>query len=145
MKRKKQTQELSYYGLLLLSYLRESHPGKMNDTEFISIRAHKAAESYSDAIKAGYSPVMAEEIASGILYEGLLFSKYDTIRNILWNEYPMIAEKEADKLALKLLSPSEEVFSEYHLTDEFASSPEYTLLYTELTGFIDVWRDEHGL
>ena len=45
-----QPQELSYYRLSLLSFLRESHPELVNDTDFIATRGDSAAEAYSEAI-----------------------------------------------------------------------------------------------
>lgn len=143
--KKKDKQELSYYGLLLLSYLKESHPDKAGNQEFISLRSELAAESYAGAIANGYTHQSAEEIASSILYEGLLFSRYDTIRNVLINEFTIIPSERISSLAMELLVPTEEVFSEYPIDDSFANSPEYPLLYTELVGFIDLWREENEL
>ena len=143
--KKKDKQELSYYGLLLLSYLKESHPDKAGNQEFIRLRSELAAESYAGAIDNGYTHQSAEEIASSILYEGLLFSRYDTIRNVLINEFTIIPSERINSLAMELLVPSEEVFSEYPIDDSFANSPEYPLLYTELVGFIDLWREENEL
>ena len=142
---KKNKQEFSYYGLLLLSYLKESHPEKTEDKEFIKIRSELAAEAYSNAITNGYNHQSAGEIASAILYEGLLFSKYDTIRNVLINEFTIIPSERINSLALELLVPCEEVFSEYPINDSFAHSPEFTSLYTELVGFIDIWGEENEL
>ncbi len=143
--KKKDKQELSYYGLLLLSFLKESHPDKANDKDFILLRSEIAAESYANAIVYGYGQLSAEEIASSALCEGLLFSRYDTIRNVLVNEFTIIPTERIDSLALVLLIPSEEVFSEYSIGDSFAASPEYATLYTELVGFIDLWREENEL
>lgn len=143
--KKKNKQELSYYGLLLLSYLKESHPEKAGDKDFILLRSELAAESYASAIADGYSQQSAEEIASSLLYEGLLFSRYDTIRNVLINEFTIVPSERIDSLAMELLIPSEEVFSEYPINDSFANSPEFTSLYTELVGFIDLWREENEL
>lgn len=143
--KKKDKRELSYYGLLLLSYLKESHPQLVSDTSFIQLRSESATGAYAGAIANGYSHPSAEEIASSVLYEGLLFSRYDTIRNVLINEFTIVPAERIDSLALELLAPCEEVFSEYPVSDTFASSPEYTALYTELTGFIDIWREEHEL
>lgn len=142
---KKDKQELSYYGLLLLSYLKESHPAKAADNDFIKLRSELAAEAYSNAIQNGYTPVSADELAASILYEGLLFSRYDTIRNILINEFSFIPLGRINQLALELLAPCEEVFSEYPIDDHFAASPEFMSLYTELVGFIDLWREENEL
>lgn len=143
--KKKDKQELSYYGLLLLSFLKESHPEKANDQDFILLRSELVAKSYAGAITDGYTQQSAEEIASSILYEGLLFSRYDTIRNVLINEFTIIPSERIDSLAMELLVPVEEVFSEYPIDDSFANSPEFTTLYTELVGFIDLWREENEL
>lgn len=145
MKSKNNLKELSYYGLLLRSYLTESHPDKADDIKFVKSRADIAAEAYSDAIKDGYSHDRAEEMASQALYTGLLFSKLDTIRNILWEEFSYLSESEVNTKALKLLPLCEEVFAEYTLHDEFAYSFEYNQLYTELVGQIDLLEDEDEL
>lgn len=145
MKPKNNLKELSYYGLLLRSYLKESHPDKANDIKFIKSRADIAAESYSNAIKEGYSHDRASEMASQALYTDLLFSKLDTIRNILWEEFSYLSESEVNKKTLKLLPLCEEVFADYVLHDEFAYSSEYNQLYTELIGQIDLLEDEDEL
>ncbi|MBS5908152.1 MAG: DUF1896 family protein [Dysgonomonas mossii] len=145
MKAKNNRQELSYYGLLLHSYLQESHPDKTGDSQFIKTRADIAAEAYSNAIKDGYSHDRAEEMACKVLYEGLLFSKFDTVRTILLEEFSYIPESEVFQKTILLLPLCEEVFAEYTLHDEFAYSAEYNRLYTELVGLIDIWEDEHEL
>lgn len=145
MKSKNNLKELSYYGLLLRSYLKESHPDKANDIKFIKSRADIAVESYSNAIKEGYSHDRASEMASQVLYTDLLFSKLDTIRNILWEEFSYLSESEVNKKALKLLPLCEEVFANYMLHDEFAYSAEYNQLYTKLIGQIDLLEDEDEL
>lgn len=143
--KKKDKQELSYYGLLLLSFLKESHPSIAQDNDFIRLRSELAAESYASAISNGYTHQSADEIASSILYEGLLFSRYDTIRDVLINEFTIIPAERINSLAMELLIPCEEVFCEYPINDSFANSPEFTTLYTELVGFIDLWREENEL
>lgn len=62
MSDKQQTpyEELSYYGLSLLSHLRGSHPELAADRSFIAERADRAAEAYSDAIRAGSTHAEAE-------------------------------------------------------------------------------------
>jgi len=142
---KKNKQEFSYYRLLLLSYLKESHPDKAEDNDFIKLRSDSAAEAYSNAVTNGYSHQAAEETASSILYEGLLFSRYDTIRNILINEFSFIPIEKINNLAIELLAPCEEVFSDYPIDDDFAGKSEFMDLYTELVGFIDLWREENEL
>ena len=138
--------ELSYYRLTLLSYLKESHPHLAVDTEFIKNRADEAAEAYSNAIKEGLSHSEADELANLTLFRDLLFSRYDTIINVLWNEYSdIIPQSKAKEYAEKILSQCELIFLQYPLSDEFSDSPEYNKLYTELTGFISLWLEENEL
>lgn len=75
--------ELSYYGLYLLSYLREHHPDKAGDAAFIEEHADHAAEAFEQARREGYLPEGAQELAMTALLEELRFSKYDTIIEVL--------------------------------------------------------------
>ena len=136
-------QKFSYFRLSLLSYLRDSHPHLANDTAFIAARGDAAAQAYSTAVKNGQSHDQASEIANEILYAGLMFSPYRTIVRILWNEF----EKEvtpalAESVAMELLPKLNGVFNKYKLTDDFDTTPEYDLLYTELTGIIQILLED---
>ena len=138
--------ELSYYGLKLKAFLIESHPELLKNPKFIVNRADFAAETYSQCIKNGLSHPQAEESANGVLYKGLLFSKHDTIVNILWDEFiSLIPEDNAKDIAIGLLPHCKEVFEKYTLTDDFAYSSEYDKLYTELVGAIQIWLDKNEL
>ena len=146
MNKNNQPQELSFYGLSLLSFLKESHPERISDTAFIKTRADLAGETYSQSIKDGLSPNQAEELANEVLYWGLHFSKHDTLVNILWNEFAdIVPQSEAKALAIRIQPESEDVFSRYSLMDEFAASDKYDSMYTALTGCIDLWLEENEL
>lgn len=146
MNQKKNPTELSYYGLYLLSYLKESHPDKANDTEFIQTRADHAADVYEQARREGYQPNGAQELAMAALMKGLHFSKYNTIIEVLWNELSdEVAQSEAPAAALKLLPYLEGIFAQYPLSDGFAYSSEYEQLYCELTGAILISIEENGI
>lgn len=136
-------QELSYFRLSLLSYLKDSHPDLSTDTAFINSRGDVAAEAYSTAIKSGQTHDQAGETANEVLYSWLLFSPYRTVLRILWDEF----EKEvtpalAEGVAMELLPKLNGVFDKYHLTDDFDTTPEYDLLYTELTGTIQILLED---
>ena len=138
--------ELSYYGLYLLSYLREHHPDKAGDASFVKERADRAAEVFEQARREGYLPEGAQELAMSALLEGLRFSKYDTIIEVLWNEFSdEVAQSDAPSVALRLQPSLEGVFTQYPLSDDFAYSPEYEQLYTELTGAISILLEEDGI
>ena len=55
--------ELSYYGLYLLSYLKENHPDKAHDAAFVEERADRAAEVFEQARHEGYLPEGAQELS----------------------------------------------------------------------------------
>lgn len=122
---------LSYYGLSLLSYLRESHPDLANDADFIRTRAQSAAEAYSCIIRSGGSRIEAAEEADAVLYRGLHFSLYGTLANVIRSEFADIIPEE----------DAREVARSYELADDFAATPQYALLYTELTGTVQILLD----
>lgn len=138
-------EELSYYGLSLLSYLRDSHPELAADRSFIAEHADRAAEAYSDAIRAGSTHAEAEVAASDELYRGLHFSPYNTLVNILWDEFASeVPEEAARAVALRLLALPvfRDVLAKYDLTDDFAATPEYESLYTELVGTVQILLED---
>lgn len=138
--------ELSYYGLSLLSYLKDSHPNRAGDKAFITARADRAAEVYSESVRSGLTHIEAEERASAELYRGLQFSVYGTLVNIIWEEFPgEIPEENARAVALKVLLQCGDVLEKYTLTDDFADTPAYDLLYTELTGTIQILLEDGNL
>ena len=140
--------ELSYFRLKLEAYLGEHFPERVNENTFITNRADEALTAYCDAIAQGFSYPEAEVMASEVLYQGLHFSKYDTLVSVLENEY----EKELPSPLPERLTPMllknkavQSVFDKYELTDDFGASPEYEKLYTELTGTIVLLIEVNGL
>jgi hypothetical protein len=146
MNRKNRPADIAYFRLSLIDFLRESHPERLGDDRFILACTDKATEAYEQAIRNSDSPIQAAEQANAILFNGLHFSKHDTLVNILWNEFSdEVPEDEAGEWAMKLLPEFETVFSQYPLSDGFAYEPEYDLLYTELTGTIALYLESPEL
>ena len=79
--------DISYFRLSLMDFLRESHPERSMDERFIISRTQAATEACEQAIHDGYNFTAATEMANAVLFEGLYFSQFDTIVNILWNEF----------------------------------------------------------
>jgi hypothetical protein len=146
MNSKKNNADISYFRLSLIDFLRESHPERVKDNRFILACTDAATEAYEQAITSGDTPVQAAEQANAVLFRDLHFPRYDTLVNILWNEFPdEVPEDEAGYMAMKLLPECEPVFAQYPLSDGFADEPEYELLYTELTGTIALYLESHEL
>ena len=141
-------QELSYFRLKLRSYMSEHHPEKLQDTEFITARADMALTVYCDAVAQGFTHIEAESMASEALYQGLYFSKYDTLIAVLENEF----ERELPALLPERLAPIllsnkavQATFDKFGLTDTLASDEQYDRLYTELTGTIVLLIESNNL
>ena len=140
--------ELSYFRLKLEAYLGEHFPESVNENTFVTARADEELTAYCDAIAQGFSHPEAETMASEVLYQGLYFSKYDTLVSVLENEF----EKELPSPLPKRLTPMllknkavQSVFDRYELTDDFGATLEYEKLYTELTGTIVLLIEVNGL
>jgi hypothetical protein len=143
---KNEQEELSYYGLYLLSYLKENHPDIVADRAFIETRSTIASDIYEQARKEGYTPEGAQELAMAALLQGLHFSRYNTLIEVLWNEFAdEVPQGDAADLAIKLQPSLEETFAKYPLSDDFAYTPEYDVLYTELTGAIMIHIEAYGI
>lgn len=136
--------ELSYYRLSLMQFLSGSHPDKSGDEKFITARADAAAEAYESAVKRGMSHIEAEETASVILYKGLHFSAFDTLRNILQDEFS--GEIFDPENVAKIIYPRlKSVINNYRINDDFADSSEYEKLYTEIVGSVQIMIEDGDL
>ncbi|PTD13661.1 DUF1896 domain-containing protein [Flavobacterium columnare] len=141
-----QQKDLSYFRLRLQELLNTSFPEKANDQKFIEQRSSWTSNAYESAFHAGNTLEQCNEIANYILFEKLHFSKFDTVFQVVSNEFDtLMADEELRPFALKMFPVCESVFSNYELTDDFAYGYEFGLLYTEITGTITIWIAENGL
>lgn len=139
-------QESSYYELYLLNYLREYHPEKVDDIDFIKERSDNAAILFEKSRLDGRTVMDAQEIAMKELMRGLHFSKHYLILTIIKDEF----EKEVpdDKVLLlikKMESNFNSIFAKYTLSDDFEQSSDYHSLYIELTGEITLYLEKYGI
>ncbi len=139
--------ELSYYGLYLLDYLRKYHPDKVIDTEFITGREEAASETFEKERAAGSTVEAAQEEAMRILLEGLHFSPYALLLEVVENEFSEeVQEQEREAFCREIFPHLKNLFAGYPTTDDtFALSPEHDLLYTELTGAIMLYLEAYGV
>ena len=138
--------DLSYYKLRLQEHLNSSFPEKAHDQKFIAQRSSWAANAYEGAFLSGNPIDQCDEIANYILFENLHYSKFDTVFEVVCNEFDtLMTDEELRPFAMKVLPVCEPIFSKYKLTDDFASTNEFDRLYTEITGTIAIWIDENGL
>ena len=139
--------DFSYYGLYLLDYLRNNRFEQATDTAFIRERADRAAETYEWARLDGYPAEGAQELAMNVLLRGLHYSKHAILREVVESEFAGdVPEDKQDGFIAGLLPLVDAVFSIYDLSDDnFALSPDYDLLRTELTGAVVLYIEEYGV
>lgn len=149
MKQNKKTApaELSYYGLYLLDYLRKYHPDKVSDTPFITGREEAASETFEKERTAGSTVEAAQEKAMRILLEGLHFSPYALLREVVENEFADEVEaSDREAFCRELFPYLKNLLGGYDTSDDtFALSPEHDLLYTELTGTVMLYLESYGI
>lgn len=146
MNQKNKSTELSYYGLYLLSFLNENHPERLPDTDFIETRSALAGDIYEQSRREGHTVEQAQELAMTALLKGFHFSKFNTLIEVLWNEFADdVPPENAAEFAFKIQPSMDSVFAKYSLSDDFAYTKEYDSLYTELTGAVSLYIEEHGI
>ena len=149
MKQNKRTApaELSYYGLYLLDYLRKYHPDKVSDTGLISGREEAATETFEKASLEGSTVAAAQEEAMRVLLEGLHFSPYALLREVVENEFAdEVAASDREAFCRKLFPYLKKLLGGYDTSDDaFALSPDHDLLYTELTGTVMLYLESYGI
>lgn len=149
MKQNKKTApaELSYYGLYLLDYLRKYHPDKVSDTPFITGREEAASETFEKERAAGNTVEAAQEEAMRVLLEGLHFSPYALLREVVDNEFAdEVADSDREAFCRELFPYLKNLLGGYDTSDDtFALSPDHDLLYTELTGTVMLYLESYGI
>ncbi|RTZ46134.1 DUF1896 domain-containing protein [Chryseobacterium arthrosphaerae] len=136
---------MSYYRLRLQEHLNSGFPEKASDHKFIDQRSSWAANAYEGAFSSGNAIEQCNEIANYILFEGLHFSRFDTI--FRWSAMSSIpnGRRGTSTICPEMFRVCEPVFAKYKLTDDFAYGYEFDVLYTEITGTIAIWITENGL
>lgn len=125
MEENNKKKELNYYRLRLRHYLKDYHPQLLGDEAFISSRAEAASEACERAFLTGSNPYEAHYESVQVLLEGLEFSPYLLIEDLI--EEMGVSEEMLPTLALRLItSPKvQSILAEYSFSDEFELTTEY--------------------
>ena len=135
----KQQQELSYYRLRLEHYLKDYHPERLSDESFISARSEMAAEVYEESFLRGNNPYEAHNEAIASLLEGLEFSPYMIVEDIVEQELKLSIPRELNAPLSKLLMAHPEVrkyLASFDFTDNFEDKAEFQDFRNELIGLL---------
>lgn len=137
------TCDFYYYRKRLAAFIQERHPRLVHAQHFIDMRSQQAAEAYAEVLASGGNIFTATARADSILYEGLIFSRFDTLCCILATEYPSIPTKRHRTLALELEPHCKEVFERYNLDDSLVNRSEYNHLIAELIDAVRAYFAHH--
>ncbi len=129
----------------LTRFLQIRHPPKQWKERFIERRSISANACYRRNLADGISESQALRAADKVLFQGLLFSKFDTVSLILATDFPTIPENQRQEVALKLVHICAPIFQTYKLGDDFTERPEFRQLKEELRIGIRNWIDENGV
>ena len=130
-----------YYRRRLEAFLRERHPRLVHAAGLIEGRSRAAAAVYREAIASGEDALRAATRADALLYEGLIFSKFDAIGCLLALDYPVLPEERRRSLALEMEESLADVFNRYDLDDGIYAREEYRRLLAELSGAVRRYLD----
>lgn len=136
--------DLNYFRSNLQELLNSDFPEKAYDTNFINKRSNWAFNAYGGALLGKNSEEESEKIANSILFEGLYFSKFNTIFQVVLYEFDTVmVEEELRPFAIKMLNFCEEIFLKYEITDDFVYSTKFDYLYADLKTHISEWLSKN--
>ncbi len=143
---KTQTHQLSYFELRLKELLYSSFPNLLADEEFITDRADAAATAYQQAFLDGYNHIECEHIADEVLFEGLHFSPFAMVFDVVCTEFAdVVPDDKLRDFAYQMFCNFYTLFEPFELNEAFEESESYKLLYTDLTGHIQMWLEDNGV
>ena len=98
---------------------------------------------YSDTVKMRTDPHRSRRTCECRTLPGPALFTLQYPAEILWDEFSTeIPENDAPAVALRLLPLCTEILAKYDLSDDFAATAEYGLLYTELTGIVQILLED---
>lgn len=137
--------DTAHYRRRLEAFLQERHPRLVNARQLIETRSRTAASLYRESVAAGEDTLRAATRADALLYEGLIFSKFDTLSCLLATDYPLIPPEKRRSLALELEEQFAGLFDRYNLDDGIYGREEYRYLLTELAAALRLYLEQHPL
>ena len=137
---------LSAFQLMLEDYLIEEHPERMDDREFIQSRSREAEEAFTEASRQGHDVGQSMEKAMDILYRGLHFSPYKTVREIICDLLPEVDDEEKHRLTMQMMENQRRTLDSCESSaDDFMATGECSVLTDRLRKGITAYLHENAL
>lgn len=130
----------------LAEFILTHHPNRMKDTEFIVERAATAARTFEKSSMDGMTVDEAMAEADRTLFQGLLFSPYHMVRDVLLVHFGYTEEDdELDEFTLQMLDTVHPVIAAHHPDDDFQGSNDYPVLFDEIKESINQYLVRNGI
>lgn len=137
--------DTDYYRRRLEAFLQERHPRLVRAGRLIDTRSRAAASLYRESVASGEDALRAATRADALLYEGLIFSKFDTLSCLLATDYPLVPPEKRRSLAMELEERFADLFDRYNLDDGIYGREEYRHLLAELSAALRLCLEQHPL
>ena len=129
----------------LEAFLQERHPQRVQARQLLETRSQAAASLYRESVAAGEHTLRTATRADALLYEGLIFSKFDTLCCLLSIDYPLVPPEKQRSLAMELEKRFTGIFDRYNLDDGIYGREEYRHLLAELSAALRLYLEQHSL
>lgn len=130
----------------LAQFIISHHPDRMTDTAFIVERAATAARTFESASISGMTIEQAMEEANRTLFQGLLFSPYLMVQEVVVNEFDYSEDDdELEEFTLQMLENVNPLIAAHRPDDGFEGSSDYSVLYGEIKDSINQYLVHNGI
>ena len=138
------------FTLQLTQYISENHPERIEDKEFIRQRGENALAVYVGCSRQGMSVEESTREANEVLYQGLHFSPYRMIADIVETHcsHLPLSEEGRHVLAMTILHMSKDVLAEAYTpatADTFEGSYGYHRARTQIKRIMNKYLYDNGL
>lgn len=138
------------FTLQLTQYIKENHPDRIEDKEFIDQRGEKALAVFVECSRQGRSVEESVREANEILYQGLHFSPFRMIADMVETHcsHLPLSEEGRHVLAMAILHKSKYVLAGAYTpatADVFAGSYKYHRTRTQIKRIMNKYLYDNGL
>ena len=138
------------FTLQLTQYISENHPDKIGDVEFINERGQQATTVFADCSRQGMDLEECTRQANKVLYQGLHFSPFRMIADIIESQCTHLAltDEGRHSLAMTMLERCKPHIEAYYTPDNrdaFEGSYAYHRARMTVKRMLNKYLDENGL
>ena len=103
--------QADYFETMLAAFLYEKHPHMAGDKKLITSRSKAAFKTYGEICAKGYDHFLALERACMELIDGLQFSLYQFLYDMLTDDFNEIADEERRDFCLAILPECQKAYN----------------------------------